>query len=436
MDGMASLLQEWCPHVDAQDRELMLAATVAYSPHWPYNKSVYPIDSMARYLNLKSFSYIIDRRTDFPATDSALYDPSSNYSTDYGINKWIHGGLMPSNVLGLAFFGYAWNLTDPENKAIAVPGTAEGQDDKAKQEYHTSRLLKGILPDGEKIAVKRRSKGSTQGYIEFKNETTLNPRLQHVNLVRLFGFCKDREEQMLVYEYMPNKSLDFYLSDPTKQHLLNWKQRVCIIEGVTQGLIYLQEYSRLTIIHRDLKASNILLDHEMKPKISDFGMAKPFRKDEPEERASKLVGTYGYIPPEYVEKGLCSIKSDVYSFGIILLQIISGKRISCLYGENNDLNLLEYAYVLWKEGKGMEFMDSSLDDTSSPCKLMRCLEIALLCVQKNAEDRPCMLEVGLMLRNKSNFTATPKQPAYSRVGNEEAEICSQNETTMSPVWVR
>ncbi|KAI9125902.1 hypothetical protein K1719_003320 [Acacia pycnantha] len=304
-------------------------------------------------------------------------------------------------------------------------------------------VYKGTLPNGERIAVKKRSKGSKQGFEEFKNEITLAARLQHVNLVQLLGYCTDKEEQMLVYEYMPNKSLDSYLFDPEKQHLLDWRQRVCIIQGVTHGLHYLQEYSRLTIIHRDLKPSNILLDHEMKPKIADFGMAKPFKKDV-HESTNGFVRTYGYIPPECVKNGLYSVKSDVYSFGVLLLQIISGKRISGAYGENNDLNLMEYAYKLWKEGKGMEFVEASLDDTSSHCKLMRCLQVALLCVQNNAQDRPLMAHVSAMLRFEGNNIEAPKQPAYSKLENERekivfvqrSEICSQNETTMSPVLGR
>ncbi|XP_054806211.1 G-type lectin S-receptor-like serine/threonine-protein kinase CES101 [Prosopis cineraria] len=304
-------------------------------------------------------------------------------------------------------------------------------------------VYEGILQDGQKIAVKKRSQGSAQGFEEFKNEVTVTARLQHVNLVQLLGFCTHREEQMLVYEYMPNKSLDSYLFDPTRRCLLDWRNRVDIIEGIVQGLLYLQEYSRVRIIHRDIKASNILLNDKLKPKISDFGMARIFAKDELEANSCKIVGTYGYVPPEYVKSGIYSTKSDVYSFGVLILQIISGMRTTRLYGEHENLYLAGYAYELWKEGKGMEFMDTSLDDTSSPCKLLRCMNIALLCVQENANDRPSMLEISSMLRSESSLRF-PKKPAFStenevREANDEKmhiEVCSINEVTISELVAR
>ncbi|XP_044463627.1 putative cysteine-rich receptor-like protein kinase 16 [Mangifera indica] len=280
-------------------------------------------------------------------------------------------------------------------------------------------VYKGILPDGHVIALKKLSKTSTQGFEEFENEVTLTAKLQHVNLLQVLGFCLDTKEQIIIYPYMQNKSLDTYIFDPVRRLILDWKKRVDIIEGVTQGLLYLQEYSRLTIIHRDLKVSNVLLDEDMKPKISDFGLAKMFAKDDFDEaNTSRIVGTIGYVPPEYINKGTYSTKLDVYSFGILLLQIISGKKISLLYGLNENLSLPNYAYELWSNGKGMEFIDESLDDTNLSCKTIRCLQIALLCVQEDPDDRPSMLEVFVMLKSENKNIMIPKRPAFSKANEQ------------------
>ncbi|XP_059287294.1 cysteine-rich receptor-like protein kinase 5 [Lycium ferocissimum] len=159
----------------------------------------------------------------------------------------------------------------------------------------------------------------------------------------------------------------------------------------------------------------------MKPKISDFGMARMCKEDEVEANTDRIVGTLGYIPPEYVEQGIYSTKSDVFSFGVLLLRIISGKKNTCLHG-SEQLNLLEYAFEMWNEGKGMEFMDESLDDTTSSCKLLNCMQIALLCVQKNPLERPTMLAVSNMFKNIANLAMiSPKRPAFSTMEDEEGD---------------
>ncbi|XP_057506878.1 G-type lectin S-receptor-like serine/threonine-protein kinase At4g27290 [Actinidia eriantha] len=181
-------------------------------------------------------------------------------------------------------------------------------------------VYKGKLPLGQEIAVKRLSKTSGQGLQEFKNEVLMISRLQHRNLVRLLGCCVQGEERMLIYEYMPNKSLDYFIFDCKRRELLKWPKRFEVVIGIARGILYLHQDSRLRIIHRDLKTSNILLDSELKPKISDFGIAKIFVGDQIEAKTKRVIGTYGYMSPEYAIDGKFSVKSNVYGLGVLVLE--------------------------------------------------------------------------------------------------------------------
>ncbi|KAI9079147.1 hypothetical protein K1719_038873 [Acacia pycnantha] len=242
-------------------------------------------------------------------------------------------------------------------------------------------VFKGRLADGQEIAVKRLSKTSHQGMKEFKNEVILCSKLQHQNLVKVLGCCIKREEKMLIYEYMPNKSLDSWIfGSITQRNMLDWSKRFHIICGIARGQI---------------------------------------------ENTNKVVGTYGYMAPEYAYNGIFSIKSDVFSFGILLLETVAGMKSIGLSYPNQSLNLIGHVWRLWKDCMPLKLIDACLEDSFIVSEALRCIHISLLCVQRHPDDRPNMASVVMMLSSDSDLPQ-PKEPAFLLERSPRGQESSQN----------
>ncbi|TKY49221.1 leucine-rich repeat receptor serine/threonine-protein kinase [Spatholobus suberectus] len=277
-------------------------------------------------------------------------------------------------------------------------------------------VYKGCLSDGTLIAVKQLSSKSRQGNREFLNEIGMISALQHPYLVKLYGCCVEGDQLLLVYEYMENNSLARALFGPEEQQIkLDWPTRYKICVGIARGLAYLHEESRLKVVHRDIKATNVLLDKDLNPKISDFGLAKLDEEDNT-HISTRIAGTYGYMAPEYAMHGYLTDKADVYSFGIVALEIINGRNNTIHRQKEESFSILEWAHLLKEKGDLMELVDRRLGSDFNKEEVLVMIKVALLCTNVSAALRPTMSSVVSMLEGRT---------AVKEVVSETSEVLDE-----------
>ncbi|PSS04864.1 LRR receptor-like serine/threonine-protein kinase [Actinidia chinensis var. chinensis] len=272
-------------------------------------------------------------------------------------------------------------------------------------------VYKGLLPDGTVIAVKQLSSVSRQGYREFLNEIGVISCLRHPNLVKLHGCCIEGDQLLLVNEYMENNSLARTLF--ADQLVLDWPTRLKICTGIARGLAFLHDESRLKIVHRDIKATNVLLDGNLNPKISDFGLAR-LNEDENTHISTRVAGTIGYMAPEYALWGYLTDKADVYSFGVVALEIVSGKNNNSFIPSDKYICLLDWACHLQQGGNFAELVDPKLGGEVNQEEAERMIKVALLCTNASPSLRPTMLEVVSMLEGQTSIPGVvPEASSYT-----------------------
>jgi serine/threonine protein kinase len=255
------------------------------------------------------------------------------------------------------------------------------------------RVYRGTLPNSDtQVAVKRISHDSKQGLQEFVSEVASIGRLRHRNLVQLVGWCRRQSDLLLVYDFMPNGSLDKYLFDEQPKTILSWEQRFRIIKGVASGLLYLHEEWEQTVVHRDIKAGNVLLDSEFNGRLSDFGLAKLYEHGS-NGSTTRVVGTLGYLAPELSRTGKPTTSSDVYAFGALLLEVVCGRRPVDPKAPPEQLMLVDWVWEKWRGGEILDVVDPRMEGKFDQFEAVLVFKLGLMCSNDSPEARPTMRQV-------------------------------------------
>ncbi|XP_011094896.1 L-type lectin-domain containing receptor kinase S.4 [Sesamum indicum] len=278
------------------------------------------------------------------------------------------------------------------------------------------RVYKGTLPNSKtQVAVKRISHESKQGLREFVSEISSIGRLRHRNLVQLLGWCRRGADLLLVYDFMPNGSLDKFLFDEPNR-VLSWQQRLKIIKGVASGLLYLHEGYEQIVIHRDIKASNVLLDGEMNGRLGDFGLAKLYDHGS-NPGTTRVVGTLGYLAPELPRTGRATTCSDVFAFGTLLLEVACGRRPIESKARPEDLVLVDYVWNKWKEGSILDVVDQKMKGDVDENEVVMILKLGIMCSSNQQSARPSMRQVVSYLEGEVEIPEVLRAPGAC--GDEE-----------------
>lgn len=291
------------------------------------------------------------------------------------------------------------------------------------------RVYRGVLEDGTQLAVKVLRRDDQQGGREFMAEVEMLSRLHHRNLVKLIGICTEEHNRSLVYELIPNGSVESHLHDQDKETApLDWDARMKIALGAARGLAYLHEDSNPRVIHRDFKSSNILLEDDFTPKVSDFGLAKVASDEGKGYISTRVMGTFGYVAPEYAMTGHLLVKSDVYSYGVVLLELLSGRKPVDMSQPHGQENLVTWARPLLTTKEGLEMLvDPALNGSFSFDNMARVAAIASMCVQPEVSHRPFMGEVVQALKLVYNDSDTSNGGGSQNYSQEEDGPSSDNE---------